>query len=192
MKKMIVGISGASGVIYGIRLLEVLSRLDVETHLVISEAGCRTIRLETPYSLNQVRDLADTWHDAGDVGAAIASGSFLCAGMAVIPCSIKTLSGIANAYGDNLLIRAADVTLKERRRLVLVPRETPLHKGHLSLMALVADLGAVLLPPFPAFYHHPRTLDDIIDHLVGKVLDIFHIEHKLFRRWDGGNPQEPL
>ena len=189
---MIVGISGASGAIYGIRLLEVLSRLDIETHLVISEAGRKTIRLETSYSLDKVRDFADTWYDAGDVGAVIASGSFLCDGMVVIPCSIKTLSGIAHAYGDSLLIRAADVTLKERRKLVLVPRETPLHKGHLNLMTAVADLGAVLLPPFPAFYHQPRTLDDIIDHLVGKVLDIFHIEHKLFRRWDGRKPQATI
>lgn len=188
MKRLVVGISGASGAIYGIRLLEVLAGLNVETHLVISEAACRTIQLETPFSLEKVRGLAHACHDTRDMGAVIASGSFLCEGMVVIPCSIKTLSGIANAYGDTLLIRAADVTLKEKRKLVLVPRETPLHKGHLKLLLTAADLGAVILPPFPAFYHQPRTLEDIIDHLVGKVLDMYHIEHTLFRRWDGQKP----
>jgi 4-hydroxy-3-polyprenylbenzoate decarboxylase len=178
-----VGMSGATGAIYGIRLLEVLSKLDVESHLVISEAAQKTIQLETPWTVKQVKSLANTCYDTRDVGANIASGSFLNEGMVVIPCAIKTLSGIANSYNDNLLVRAADVTIKEKRRLVIVARETPFHKGHLKLMMEAADLGAVILPPVPAFYCLPQTIDDLINHLVGKVLDMFGIEHNLFHRW---------
>jgi 4-hydroxy-3-polyprenylbenzoate decarboxylase len=183
MKRLVVGMSGATGAIYGIRLLEVLSKMDVETHLVISDAAQRTIGMETPWTVEQVKDLAHTVHDNRNIGANIASGSFLNEGMVVIPCAIKTLSGIANSYNDNLLVRSADVAIKEKRRLVIVARETPFHKGHLRLMMEAADLGATILPPVPAFYCLPQTLDDIINHLVGKVLDMFHIEHNLFHRW---------
>ena len=176
MKRIVVGMSGATGAIYGIRLLEVLSKLDVETHLVISDAAEKTIGMETPWTIEQVKSLAHTCYDNRNIGANIASGSFLNEGMVVIPCTMKTLSGIANAYNDNLLIRAADATLKEKRRLVVVARETPFHKGHLRLMMAAADLGATILPPIPAFYGHPKTIDDIIDHLVGKVLDMFRID----------------
>lgn len=183
MKRIIVGMSGASGAIYGIRLLEVLSRMAIETHLVISEAAEKTISIETDRTVKQVKDLASTCCSNKDIGAGIASGSFLTEGMVIIPCAVKTLSGIANSYNDSLMVRAADVTLKENRKLVLVPRETPLHKGHLRLMMAAADIGATILPPVPAFYSQPRTIDDIVNHLVGKVLDIFHIENNLFRRW---------
>ncbi len=183
MKRLIIGMSGATGAIYGIRLLEVLSKLDIETHLVISEAAQKTIGMETPWNVKQVKSLAHTCYDNRNIGANIASGSFLNEGMVVIPCAIKTLSGIANSYNDNLLVRAADVTIKEKRKLVIVARETPFHKGHLRLMMQAADLGATILPPVPAFYCLPQTIDDIINHLVGKVLDIFHIEHNLFHRW---------
>lgn len=182
-KRIVVGITGASGVIYGVRLLEVLRELDVETHLVLSEAAKKTILIETRHTVGYVEKLAHTSHDPRDVSASIASGSFRTAGMVVVPCTIKTLSGIANSFNDNLVIRAADVTLKERRRLILVVRETPLHKGHLRLLAQVADTGATILPPVPAFYHAPKTIDDLIDHIVGKILDNLDIEHALFRRW---------
>lgn len=184
MKRIIVGISGATGAIYGIRLLEVLSRSDVETHLVISEAAQITIGTETPWTVKQVKAMAHTCYDNRDIGANISSGSFLNEGMVIIPCAMKTLSGIANSYNETLLIRAADVAIKEKRKLVIVPRETPLHKGHMKLMMSAADLGVTILPPFPAFYHLPKTIDDIINHLVGKVLDMFHIEHDLFHRWE--------
>ncbi|VTR70330.1 3-octaprenyl-4-hydroxybenzoate carboxy-lyase [Desulfosarcina cetonica] len=183
LKKIVVGMSGASGAIYGIRLLEVLSKMDIESHLVISDAARRTIEIETSWTVGQVEDLAHTCYENRNIGANIASGSFLNEGMVVIPCAIKTLSGIANSYNDNLLVRAADVTLKENRKLVIVPRETPFHKGHLRLMMQAADLGATILPPIPAFYCMPKTIDDIVNHLVGKVLDMFHIDHNLFRRW---------
>lgn len=183
MKRLVVGMSGATGAIYGIRLLEVLMNSDVETHLVISDAACKTIRMETPWDIEQVKALAHTCYDTRDIGANIASGSFLTEGMVVIPCAIKTLSGIAHSYNENLLVRAADVAIKEKRRLVVVARETPFHKGHLELMSKVADLGATILPPVPAFYCLPQTIDDLINHLVGKVLDMFHIEHNLFHRW---------
>lgn len=183
MRRLIVGISGATGAIYGIRLLEVLSKTGVETHLVITEAGEKTIRMETDWKIDQVHALAKVVYDIKDVGADIASGSFQTDGMVVMPCSIKSLSAIANSFNLNLLIRAADVTIKERRKLVLVVRETPLHKGHLNLMMNLADLGVIILPPAPAFYFHPKTMDDLINHTVGKVLDLFHIEHDLFARW---------
>jgi 4-hydroxy-3-polyprenylbenzoate decarboxylase len=183
MRRLVVGISGATGAIYGIRLLEALSETDIETHLVVSQAAEKTIHMETSWKIEEVKALAHTCYDTRDVGANIASGSFLCDGMVVIPCAIKTLSGIANSYNDNLLVRAADVTIKEKRKLVVVVRETPFHKGHLRLMMNLADLGATILPPIPAFYCLPQTIDDIVNHLVGKVLDMFHIEHNLFKRW---------
>jgi 4-hydroxy-3-polyprenylbenzoate decarboxylase len=183
MKRLVVGISGATGAIYGIRLLEFLSKSDVETHLVVSKSAEKTIRMETSWALEQVKALARITYDIEDVGADICSGSFQTEGMAVIPCSIKSLSAIANSYNENLLIRAADVTLKERRKLVLVVRETPFHRGHLSLMLHVADAGGVILPPIPAFYFLPKTMDDLINHTVGRVLDVFGIDHSLFNRW---------
>jgi 4-hydroxy-3-polyprenylbenzoate decarboxylase len=183
MKRLVVGISGATGAIYGIRLLEFLSKSDVETHLVISDSAEKTIRMETHWTLEQVKALATVTYSMEDVGGDISSGSFHTEGMVVIPCSIKSLSAIANSYNENLLIRAADVALKERRKLVLVVRETPLHRGHLSLMLNAADAGAVILPPIPAFYFLPKTLDDIINHTVGRALDVFNIDHGLFNRW---------
>jgi len=188
-RRLIVGISGASGVIYGIRLLEVLRPLaDVETHLVISTAGALTIGLETDYSLAEVTALADVNYRFGDIAAAISSGSFKTAGMVVLPCSMKTLAGIANSFSDNLLLRAADVMLKDRRRLVIVPRETPLHLGHLRLMIQAVELGAIMVPPLPAFYHRPTTIADIVDQTVNRILDLFDIDlpQDLFTRWGGG------
>ncbi|MBI2979324.1 MAG: UbiX family flavin prenyltransferase [Chloroflexi bacterium] len=183
---LIVGITGASGVILGIRLLEVLSgRKDVETHLIISEAGKKNIKYETDFTVEQVEAMADYCYDIRDIGAKLASGSFKRNGMVIIPCSMKTLSALANSYDDNLLVRAADVTIKEMKRLVVLPRETPLHLGHLRNMRMLAEMGAVILPPIPAFYHKPRTIQELIDHIVGKVLDIFDIEHNLLPRWSG-------
>ncbi len=183
MKRLIIGMSGATGAIYGIRLLEILAKTDIEAHLVISDAACKTIKMETSWSVDDVASLAHTCYDIRDIGSNIASGSFLAEGMVVIPCAMKTLSGIAHSYNDNLLVRAADVTLKEKRKLIVVARETPFHKGHLNLMLQLSDLGATILPPVPAFYCLPQTIDDIINHLVGKVLDMFHIENHLFKRW---------
>lgn len=183
--RIIVGITGATGVIYGIRTLETLKKLGVETHLVISNAGRRTIELETNYSIKSIVALADQVNDISNIGAAISSGSFKTDGMIIAPCSVKSLSAIANSYNDNLLIRTADVALKERRRLVMVVRETPLHIGHLRLMTTAAEMGAVILPPMPAYYHLPQTVDDIINQTVGKVLDQFGLEHNLFPRWQG-------
>ena len=182
-RKIVVGIAGASGVIYGVRLLQLLEEKGLETHLIISEAGKRNIEIETDYAAADVTAMATHVYDNRDVGAALASGSFLTGGMVVAPCTIKTLSGIANSYTDNLLVRAADVTLKEKRKLVLVVRETPLHQGHLRLMTMAADMGAHILPPVPSFYHQPRTINDIIDQTIGKIFDFFGIEHHLFRRW---------
>jgi flavin prenyltransferase len=188
LKRLIVGLSGATGAIYGIRLLEVLRGVeDVETHLIISEAARRTILLETDYTTTQVEALADRLYGFTDIAAAISSGSFKTMGMVVIPCSVKTLSGIANSYGDSLILRAADVTLKERRKLVLVLRETPLHLGHLRLMTQVTEMGGVIMPPMPAFYPHPHTIDDLINQSVNRVLDMLGIEltQDLFKRWAG-------
>jgi len=187
MKRLIVGITGATGAIYGIRLLEFLSKTDVETHLVISSSAEKTIGLETSWEVEQVKALARVTYNMEDVGADISSGSFQTEGMAVIPCSIKSLSAIANSYNDNLLIRAADVTLKERRKLVAVVRETPLHRGHLSLMMNLADAGGIILPPIPAFYFLPKTIDDLVNHTVGRVLDVFGVQHHLVNRW--GDPK---
>ncbi|TDA69640.1 MAG: UbiX family flavin prenyltransferase [Clostridia bacterium] len=184
--RLIVGMSGATGSIYGIRLLEVLRDLGVETHLVMSRSAEKNISLETKWRVEDVRALATVVYPFEDIAAAISSGSFLTCGMVVAPCSIRTLSGIANSYNENLLVRAADVTLKERRRLVLLVRETPLHTGHLRLMTEVTEIGGIILPPMPAFYHHPQTIDDIINQTVGKALDMFGIEHHLFCRWSGG------
>ncbi len=193
MKKprLVIGISGASGVIYGIELLRLLSEQDIETHLVISEAGKTNIELETKYKVKDVERLATHVYDSRDVTAPLASGSFLTDGMAVVPCTIKTLSGIANSYADNLLLRAADVTLKEQRKLILVVRETPLHKGHLRLMLTAAELGAHILPPIPSFYHQPISIDDIIHHTIGKIFDLLEVSHDLFRRWEGPNISRP-
>lgn len=189
MKRLIVGISGASGVIYGIRLLEVLRDVPgVETHLVMSHAAKRTTLLETDFQVEQVEALADVVYPFKDIGAAISSGSFKTAGMVVLPCSIKTLAGIVNSYTDNLLTRAADVVLKDRRRLVLAVRETPLHLGHVRLILQATELGAIVAPPMPAFYHRPQTLDDIVNQSVNRVLDLVDIElpADLFQRWQGG------
>ncbi|MCG1032313.1 UbiX family flavin prenyltransferase [Bacillus amyloliquefaciens] len=188
MKRLIVGISGASGAIYGVRLLQVLRDVgEVETHLVMSQAARQTLSLETDYSLRDVQALADVVHDARDIAASISSGSFKTAGMVILPCSIKTLSGIVNSYTDTLVTRAADVILKERRPLVLCVRETPLHLGHLRLMTQAAELGAVIMPPVPAFYHRPQSLDDVINQTVNRVLDQFDIDlpDDLFTRWQG-------
>ena len=188
MKRLIIGISGASGAIYGVRLLQVLRNVaEVETHLVMSQAARQTLSLETDLTLRDVQALADVVHDARDIAASISSGSFKTAGMVILPCSIKTLSGIVNSYTDTLVTRAADVVLKERRPLVLCVRETPLHLGHLRLMTQAAELGAVIMPPVPAFYHRPQTLDDIINQTVNRVLDQFDIDlpEDLFTRWQG-------
>jgi flavin prenyltransferase len=182
-KRLIIGISGASGVIYGIRLLEVLKNQDIETHLIISEAARLTIKVETQYDVEQVLSMADFTYGNQQISAPVASGSFLTMGMILAPCTVRTLSGIANSYTENLLIRAADVQLKEKRKLALMFRETPLHVGHLKLLTFAAELGAHIIPPVPAFYHHPQTIDDIVNHSVGKVLDYFEIKHDLFERW---------
>jgi 4-hydroxy-3-polyprenylbenzoate decarboxylase len=187
-QRLIIGMSGASGAIYGIRLLEVLRGVaEVETHLVISGAARQTIALETDYSLAAVEGLADVTYRINDIAAAISSGSYPTIGMVVVPCSMKTLAGIAFSLSDNLLLRAADVTLKERRRLVVVARETPLHLGHLRLMTQVTELGGVIMPPMPAFYHHPQSIADIVDQTVNRILDQFGIvlPKDLFRRWSG-------
>lgn len=194
-RRLIIGISGASGVIYGIRLLEVLRGIpEVETHLIVSGAARQTIALETDYDLHAVEALADVSYRINDIAAAISSGSYRTIGMVVIPCSMKTLAGIACSLSDNLLLRAADVSLKERRRLVVVVRETPLHLGHLRQMTQLAELGGVIMPPVPAFYHRPRSLDDIIDQTVNRVLDQFDINlpADLFQRWAGPKASGPV
>ncbi|MCM3568457.1 UbiX family flavin prenyltransferase [Neobacillus mesonae] len=184
-KKMVIGITGASGAIYGIRLLETLRELDIESHAVISSSAVKTIHHETDYTINQVESMCSYLYDTSDIGAAISSGSFKVDGMIIAPCSIKTLSSIANSFNDNLITRAADVTLKERRKLVLMVRETPFHLGHLKLMQSITEMGGVILPPVPSFYHLPQSLDDIVNQSVGKALDQFNIEANLFTRWSG-------
>ena len=183
---VIVGISGATGIVYGIETLRALKELGQAAHLIISEAGVRTLELETEMKLDDLRALASAVHNVKDIGASIASGSFRTHGMIVAPCSIKTLSGIANSFDHNLLIRAADVTLKERRPLVLLVRETPLHKGHLELMVKAADYGATIMPPVPAFYNKPKTIDDLVRQTVGRALDHLGLDHQLIERWNGG------
>jgi flavin prenyltransferase len=188
VKRIIVGISGATGAIYGIRLLQILRGAEgIETHLVMTPAARRTIVLETRYSLDEVEALADRVHRSADIAASISSGSFRATGMIVAPCSIKTLSGIATSYSDNLLLRSADVTLKERRPLVLLVRETPLHLGHLRLLTQVAELGGILMPPVPAFYHRPATLEEVIDQTLNRALDLAGVElaQDLYTRWLG-------
>ena len=188
MKRLIIGISGASGAIYGVRLLQVLREVsDVETHLILSQAARQTLALETDFSLREVQALADVVHDARDIAASISSGSFKTAGMVILPCSMKTLSGIVHSYTDGLLTRAADVVLKERRPLVLSVRETPFHLGHLRLLVQAAEMGAVIMPPVPAFYHRPKNLDDVINQTVNRVIDQFDISlpQDLFSRWQG-------
>lgn len=191
VRRLVIGMSGASGSIYGIRLLQTLAdQQDVETHLVMSAPAKQTLIHETDFKIGDIEKLASYVYDHKDIGASIASGSFKTMGMVVLPCSIKTLSSIANSYSDNLLSRAADVNLKEGRPVVLVLRETPLHTGHLRLMLNVAEAGAVILPPVPAFYNRPQTLDDIINHSVGRILDRFNIDHSLVREWQGVHKQK--
>jgi 4-hydroxy-3-polyprenylbenzoate decarboxylase len=186
MTILIVGITGATGAIYGIRLLEVLSSIkNVETHLIVSEPAEAIIKYETDRSIENVKELAGFSYDIRDIGAQISSGSFKTDGMIVAPCTVKTMSAIANSYSENLLVRVGDVTLKERRRLLLLVRETPLHLGHLRNMERWCEMGTIIMPPIPAFYHKPQTVQDVIDHTVGKILDIFGIEHNLFQRWSG-------
>ena len=195
MKRIIVGISGAAGAIYGIRTLEVLKEdPEVETHLILTDAAALTIREETQWKVNEVIALADYAYEVGDIGARISSGSFHNEGMIIAPCSIKSMSMISNSINANLLIRAADVALKEKRKLILFVRETPLHVGHLRLMLNLAEIGAVIHPPVPAFYHKPQSLDDIINHTVGRALDHFRIDCRLFERWEGMSPSriQPL
>jgi len=184
---LVLAITGASGVIYGVEMLRILKELGQQTHLILSEAACLNLAIETYCSPDEVRSLADVVYENNDLGAAVASGSFRTCGMIVAPCTIKTLSAIANSFTYNLVVRAADVTLKERRPLVLMVRETPFHKGHLALMSRAADIGAVILPPIPAFYHKPETILDIIHHSIGKALDHVGIEHNLFKRWIGSS-----
>jgi 4-hydroxy-3-polyprenylbenzoate decarboxylase len=184
MRRLIVGISGATGAIYGVRILEVLSKVeDIETHLVMTRAAKMTIQVETPHSAKEVEAMADVVHDVNNVGASISSGSFRTEGMVIAPCSMKSMGGIAHSIGGDLLVRAADVILKERKKLVLVARETPLHLGHLESMAALTRMGAVIFPPVPAFYHRPKTLDDVINQTVTRILDQFNIDVNLFERW---------
>ena len=189
--RLIVGISGASGAIYGIRILEMLQAFEqVETHLVLSRYGRLNIELETTYSIQQVEELADVLHSDRNQAASISSGSFGVDGMIVAPCSMKSLSAIAHSYADSLLVRAADVCLKERKPLVLMPRETPLHTGHCKLLYEASKLGAIIAPPLPAFYTRPDSLDDIINHSVGRVLDLFGLDTGTLKRWQGAGASE--
>jgi flavin prenyltransferase len=186
LMRLVIGISGSSGVIYGIRLLETLSAMpQVETHLIISQAAKLNIALETTWKPREVEALADRAYSDADLAAPISSGSFRTAGMIIVPCSIKTLSGVVHCYADNLVARAADVVLKEGRRLVLVPRESPLHVGHTRLLHAAATMGIIICPPMPAFYNAPKTIEDLIDHTVGRLLDLFDIDSGRVRRWEG-------
>lgn len=181
--RIIVGITGASGTIYAIRLLEALKKLDVETHLIMSDWALENLRLETDYSWEDLKKSATRYYANKDLGASLASGSFRTEGMVVVPCSMKTLAAIAQGYSDSLIARAADVTIKEQRKLILVPRETPLNAIHLENMLRLSRLGVVIMPPMPAFYHKPKNIIDIVDHLVARILDQFKIEHQLSSRW---------
>ncbi|CAO3406800.1 UbiX family flavin prenyltransferase [Azospirillum largimobile] len=187
--RLVVGISGASGVIYGIRMLQTLRRIGVESHLVVSRSAEVTLAHETAMKVAELRALADVSYSAADIGAAISSGSFRTLGMVVAPCSVRTMSEIASGVTSTLLTRAADVALKERRRLVLMVRETPLHLGHLRTMTALAEMGAVIAPPVPAFYARPEGIDDLVDHSVGRVLDLFGLDAGNLRRW-GERPAE--
>ena len=181
--RLVVGITGSSGVIYGIKLLEVLLKIKIETHLIISQWGERNVQIETDKSVEFVKSLATRNYNNDDMAAPISSGSFKTDGMAIVPCSMKTLSSIANGYDDNLVSRAAGVCIKESRRLVIVPRETPLSKIHLQNMTRLADIGVIVLPAMPGFYQRPKSMDDLITHIAGKILDQFGIEHNIYRRW---------
>ena len=185
-KRIVIGISGASGVVYGVRLLDALHDLDVETHLVMSKSAKVTLAYEMDLKVSEVSAKADFTYQPEDIGAAISSGSFLTMGMIVAPCSIRTLSEIATGVTSTLLSRAADVVLKDRRRLVLMVRETPLHLGHLRSMAQVTEAGAIIMPPVPAFYAKPRSIDEMIGHSIGRVLDMFEIKNDLVKRWGEG------
>ncbi len=192
-KRLIVAITGASGAIYGVRLLEQLRVLpEWETHLIISNSGVLTASMELGIKRADIEALADVVHSVKDIGAAVSSGSFRTAGMVIAPCSMKTLAEIANGLADNLISRAADVALKERRRLVLLARETPLNLAHLRNMTAVTEMGGIVCPPVPAFYTRPNSLDDIVNHTVGRVLDLFDIDHRdLVQRWQGLNGSTP-
>jgi 4-hydroxy-3-polyprenylbenzoate decarboxylase len=188
VKRIVVGLSGASGAIYGIRFLELLRALpDVETHLVVSEAAKRTIVEETDWAVKDVLALATHGYDNKDIGAAIASGSFKTDGMVIVPCSVKAAASVAHCLADNLLTRAADVTLKEGRPLILVVRETPLHLGHLRVLTALAEMGAVILPPMPAFYNRPKQIEDLVDHTLARVLDRLGLPQQLVTEWQGTN-----
>jgi 4-hydroxy-3-polyprenylbenzoate decarboxylase len=189
-RRLVVGISGASGTIYGIRILELLKKTDIETHLVMSKSAEMTMVYETDFKPKDVKALATVAHPAADIGASISSGSFATMGMIIVPCSIKTMSEIATGVTSSLVSRAADVVLKEKRRLVLGVRETPLHGGHLRTMTTLADIGAIVAPIVPAFYNKPKSVDDIINHTVGRMLDLFGIETKLVKRWEGGPAED--
>jgi 4-hydroxy-3-polyprenylbenzoate decarboxylase len=189
-KRLIVGIAGASGTIYGVRMLEVLRKTDIESHLVMSKSAEMTLVYETDYKPKDVRALADVHYPAADIGAAISSGSFPTMGMVIVPCSIRTMGEIASGVTATLLTRAADVVLKEHRRLVLALRETPLHGGHLRTMTTLADIGAIVAPVVPAFYNKPKTVDDIVNHTVGRLLDLFGIDTGIVKRWQGGPAKE--
>ncbi len=183
---LIVAITGATGSVYGIRMLQVLSGLNnIETHLIMSKAGKINIEYETDWKLEDIEALADFHYDVDDIGARLSSGSFKRYAMIIAPCTVKTMSAVAHSYTDNLIIRAADVTLKEKRKLVLLIRETPLHIGHIKNMERLAEMGAIIMPPVPAFYHKPTTIEGIIDQTIGKTLDILDIEHNLYNRWPG-------
>lgn len=184
-KRMIVGISGASGVVYGKRILEMLRDLEIETHLIMSRAACITLAAEATFSRQDLEALATTTHSNKDIGAVCSSGSYKTLGMIVAPCSVKTLAEIATGTTDNLISRAADVVLKERRRLVLMLRETPLHLGHIRNMAQVTEMGGIIYPPVPAFYAKPQSIEDMVDHTVGRVLDLFDLDPGIVRRWRG-------
>lgn len=181
--RIIIGITGSSGIAYGIRLLEILGQLNIERHLVVTKAGQLTRAYETELSAAELRAMADVYHQYADISAPIASGSFKTLGMIIAPCSMNTLGEIAHGLSSNLLTRAADVVLKERRRLVLMPRETPLHLGHLNNMVQVTQMGGIIYPPVPAFYHQPQTITELIDDTVGRVLDLFDLESGLVKRW---------
>src|SRR5436190_23227543 len=185
MRRLVIGMTGSTGAIFGVRMLEALKATDVERHLSSSKRAQRTLEHETRYTVEQVRGLATVVHSPGDMGASISSGSFRTEGMVVIPCSVRTLGCIANGYGEHLVHRGADVVLKERRRLVLVVRETPLSEVHLENMLKLARTGVAILPPLPAFYNHPQTIDDLVNHIVGRVLDQFKIPAPFAKRWDG-------
>ena len=184
-RRLVIGISGASGAIYGVRMLEMLKKTDIETHLVISKSAEMTLVYETSYKPKDIRELASVNHPTADIGASISSGSFQTMGMIVVPCSIRTMSEIATGVTSSLLSRAADVALKEKRRLVLAVRETPLHGGHLRTLTTLSDIGAIIAPIVPALYNKPKTVDDIINHTVGRLLDLLGIETKLVKRWEG-------